>query len=90
VQTQYKSSELVSEHNIDSLKKKLTAAGLTHPVSVDNNRVNWKRFDNRYWPCIYLIDKQGNARFRWDGELKWQTQRGDLTMHEKIKQLLKE
>ncbi|MFO0815626.1 MAG: hypothetical protein U0796_20610 [Gemmatales bacterium] len=100
VQSQYKSSEVViigihtpeteTEHNLDKLKKKLEDAGLTHPVAVDNNLANWKRYDNRIWPCVYLIDKSGNGRFRWDGELKWNKATGDKIMHERIKQLLKE
>lgn len=100
VQEKYKDSEVVligihtpeteTEHDMDKLKKKLKDAGLTHPVLVDNDLANWKRYDNRIWPCVYLIDKKGNGRFRWDGELKWQGATGDQIMHEKIKLLIKE
>jgi thiol-disulfide isomerase/thioredoxin len=82
--------ELQGEYNIDALKKKLTDAGLKHPVLVDNDYANWKLYDNRIWPCIYLIDKKGNARFRWDGELEWQGAGGGKIMHEKIKLLIGE
>ncbi|HQR08216.1 MAG TPA: redoxin domain-containing protein [Gemmatales bacterium] len=97
VQEKYKDSEIViigihtpeltSEYNIESLKKQLTQNKLTHPVLVDNDYANWKLYDNRVWPCIYLIDKKGNARFRWDGELEWQGAGGGKILHEKIKQL---
>ncbi len=82
--------ELQGEYNIDALKKKLADAGLKHPVLVDNDYANWKLYDNRIWPCIYLIDKKGNARFRWDGELEWQGAGGGKIMHEKIKLLIGE
>ncbi|HMP17386.1 MAG TPA: redoxin domain-containing protein [Gemmatales bacterium] len=100
VQEKYKDSEVVligihtpeteNEYNIERLRKKLEEAGLTHPVAVDNDKANWNRYGNRIWPCVYLIDKKGNGRFRWDGELKWQGAKGDVVMHEKIHLLLKE
>ncbi len=100
MQERYKDSEVVligihtpeteTEHKIDKLKKKLEDAGLTHPVAVDNDQTNWNRYGNRIWPSIYLIDKKGNGRFRWDGELKWQGAKGDTMMHDKIKLLIKE
>jgi hypothetical protein len=100
VQERYKNSEVViigihtpeteTERQIEKLKKKLEDAGLTHPVAVDNELANWNRYGNRIWPCVYLIDKKGNGRFRWDGELKWQGAKGDTIMHDKIKLLLKE
>lgn len=82
--------ELQGEYNVSALKKKLAEAGLTHPILVDNDYANWKLYDNRIWPCIYLIDKKGNARFRWDGELEWQGAGGGKIMHEKIKLLMGE
>jgi hypothetical protein len=42
---------------------------LTFAVAVDNNLSNWKAWSNRYWPCIYLVDKAGKVRYHWDGEL---------------------
>lgn len=100
VQEKYKTSDVVmigihtpelqSEYNIESLKKQLVQNGLTHPVLVDNDYANWKLYDNRVWPCIYLIDKHGKARFRWDGELEWQNAGGNKIMHDKIKLLLEE
>jgi AhpC/TSA family len=100
VQSQYKPGEVViigihtpeteTEHSVEKLKKKLEDAELTHPVAVDNNQENWKRYGNRIWPSIYLIDKKGNGRFRWDGELNWKGATGDKQMHDRIKLLIKE
>lgn len=82
--------ETETEHSTEKLKKKLEDARLTHAVAVDNDQVNWNRYGNRIWPSIYLIDKRGNGRFRWDGELNWKGATGDKMMNEKIKLLLKE
>ncbi len=100
VQEKYKSADVVmigihtpelqSEYNVESLKKQLVQNGLTHPILVDNDYANWKLYDNRVWPCIYLIDKHGKARFRWDGELEWNNAGGSKIMHDKIKLLLAE
>ena len=42
---------------------------LLFAVAVDNDLATWKAWGNRYWPCVYLIDKAGNVRQRWEGEL---------------------
>lgn len=63
---------------------------MKHPVLVDNDYANWKLYGNQYWPCIYLIDKKGVARYRWDGELEWKGAGGGKIMHEKIKVLTRE
>ncbi len=36
---------------------------------MDNDGANWKAWNNQYWPSIYLVDRSGNVRFHWDGEL---------------------
>jgi hypothetical protein len=82
--------ELAAENQIDNLKKKLSEAKLTHPVALDNDYANWKRWNNRYWPSIYLIDKKGVIRYRWEGELEWNKAEGGKQMHDKITELLQE
>jgi hypothetical protein len=42
---------------------------LTFAVAVDNRGANWKAWGNRFWPAIYLVDKTGTIRHRWEGEL---------------------
>ncbi len=34
----------------------------------DNDFVTWRRYDNRYWPAEYLIDKGGVVRYTHFGE----------------------
>lgn len=64
--------------------------GLTHPVAIDNKLANWKAWSNRFWPAVWLIDKNGYARYRWEGELNWKNARGQDLMRKKIEELLLE
>ena len=63
---------------------------MTYPVAVDNAWKTWVAWTNRYWPAVYLIDKNGDVRYRWYGELNWQETRGEELMRKKIEELLAE
>ncbi len=63
---------------------------MTYPVAVDNAWKTWGAWTNRYWPAVYLIDKNGDVRYRWYGELNWQETRGEEIMRKKIEELLAE
>jgi len=82
--------ETEAEKNVESVKKKMKQAGLTHPIAIDNNTTMWNRYANSYWPSIYLIDKKGIARWGWSGELSWKGAKGESRMREKIEELLRE
>ena len=82
--------ETQAEKNTKTLVKRLKDADLTFPVAVDNDTTMWKRYFNNYWPSVYLIDKQGIARWGWQGELGWQGAHGEKHMRAKIEELLKE
>ena len=82
--------ETEAEKSVDTLKKKLKESGLEFPVAVDNKGTMWKQYNNSYWPSIYLIDKKGVARWRWEGELNWNGAKGDVQMRRKIEDLLEE
>ena len=82
--------ETEEEKSVDALKKKLKDAGLNHPVAADNKGSMWQRYNNSYWPSIYLIDKKGIARWGWSGELKSKGAKGDVHMRKKVEELLAE
>ncbi|MBI2804513.1 MAG: redoxin domain-containing protein [Planctomycetes bacterium] len=82
--------ETEGEKNVKALQKRLKDAGLTFPVAVDNKTTMWRRYNNSYWPSVYLINKQGLARWGWAGELGWKGARGEVHMRAKIVALLKE
>lgn len=82
--------ETGEEHGLDALRRKLTENGLGFPVVVDNDSKTWNAWANNMWPSVYLIDKRGNVRTWWYGELNWQGAEGEARMRRNIEQLLAE
>jgi hypothetical protein len=56
------------EHDLNNLKEALVRLDVPYAVAQDNDGATWRAFGNRYWPTLYLIDKQGNIRYRHIGE----------------------
>jgi thiol-disulfide isomerase/thioredoxin len=79
--------EFDAEENVDRIKERMTKNRLTFAVAVDNDSANWKAWGNQYWPCVYLVDKTGNVRQRWEGELGAE---GYKSMTDQIDKLLAE
>ncbi len=63
---------------------------LKFPILLDNDGQNWRNWKNRYWPSVYLIDKKGQVRFRWEGELDGGKIKGEDLIRRKIDDLLAE
>lgn len=42
--------------------------GIEYAVAQDNGKRTWRAYHNRYWPTLYLIDKEGNIRYTHIGE----------------------
>ena len=62
------SPEFNHERNIDNVREYIKDHAITYPVAIDNDFAIWRRFSNRYWPAMYIVDKQGMIRFRFIGE----------------------
>jgi len=74
------------ERDPKNVEKFLRDEKITYPIVTDADHQNWRRWNQQYWPTVYLIDKAGRVRHRHIGEL-----RGDeaqVTRH--IETLLKE
>ena len=63
------------EADIENLKEALVRLEVPYPVAIDNERLTWRAYRNRYWPAQYLIDKRGNIRDLKIGEIHIGTQR---------------
>lgn len=61
--------EFDGEKDVARIKDRMAKNKLTFAVAVDNDAKTWKAWGNRYWPCVYLIAKDGTVRYRWEGEL---------------------
>ena len=58
--------------DLDNLKQALHELEISYPVAVDNDQKTWNAYHNRYWPTLYLIDKQGHIRYVHIGEGAYQ------------------
>lgn len=45
---------------------------IPYPILLDNDRITWERYANRYWPARYLIDEAGYIRYYQHGESHYQ------------------
>jgi predicted transcriptional regulator len=82
--------ESAGEAMLERVRKKVSENKMEYPIAVDTQGKTWAAWGNRYWPSVYLIDKQGNVRYRWDGELSWEKIKGEEIMRGKIEELLAE
>ena len=60
--------EFPYEADLDNLKQAVAGLKVTYPVVQDNDGTNWQAFGARYWPSLYLIDKNGRIRYQHVGE----------------------
>lgn len=60
--------EFDHERSVENVRKYLRKKGLTYPVVIDNDFAIWKRYNNRYWPTLYLVDRVGDIRYVRIGE----------------------
>lgn len=82
--------EFEREEDVDQIRSKMQDEQLKFPVAVDNEKLIWQRWGNSMWPSVYLIDKKGNLRYWWYGELNWQGAGGQKIMAQRIEELLAE
>jgi hypothetical protein len=73
-----------------NVTREIRRLGITYPVLLDPNGANWNRWGQHYWPTVYLIDKHGRVRYRWEGELEYDRAGGEAIMARLVSQLLKE
>lgn len=82
--------EFSEEKVTSSVRQRVKELGITYPVLVDTSGQNWNRWNQRYWPTVYLIDKQGRIRYNWEGELEYDGNHGEAIMAHHVEELLKE
>jgi hypothetical protein len=56
------------EEDYDNVVQATKDLGVEYPVALDNDGFTWRAYRQRYWPTRYLIDKQGNIRYKHIGE----------------------
>ena len=56
------------QQDISKVKKAVQEFNITFPVAIDNQFSTWNQYQNRYWPSLYLIDKNGYVVYQHFGE----------------------
>lgn len=62
------SPEFAFENDRANVAKAIAKYGIAYPVAMDNDKLTWTAFKNRYWPAHYLIDRQGRVVYTHFGE----------------------
>jgi len=62
------SPEFGYERVLSNVQRYIRDHGIQYPVAIDNDFAIWNRYQNRYWPAMYLIDKRGVIRYQRFGE----------------------
>jgi cytochrome c biogenesis protein CcdA/thiol-disulfide isomerase/thioredoxin len=60
--------EFAFERDPGNVAKAVHDLGIDYPVALDNDFALWRRFDNRYWPALYIVDAHGRIRYHHFGE----------------------
>lgn len=82
--------ELPEERDPANVRAAVKALGITYPVLIDGQNKNWNDYRQQVWPTVYVIDKQGNVRYQWSGELQWNGEDGFGQLTAAIEKLRKE
>ena len=82
--------ETKEERVAENVARRVKQLGITYPVLLDSKSANWVRWSQQYWPTVYLIDKKGRIRYRWEGELEYDNQHGATKMLQLVNELLNE
>ncbi len=82
--------ETPTERDLDNLRANVKQRDIQYPVAFDLKAENWKAWGNNVWPAVYLIDRRGQVRAWWYGELNWQGAKGEESMRQRIEALLAE
>ncbi len=76
--------EFQFERDMSAVMEEVRLKDLRYPIAQDNEGGTWRAYGNRYWPALYLIDKQGFIRYAHFGEGAYEE------TDRKIRQLLAE
>ena len=64
--------EFSFEEDLANLKAAIAENGIKYAVTQDNDGTTWRAYKNRYWPTLYLIDKNGHIRYIHIGEGRYE------------------
>ncbi len=72
------------EKDLEYVKQASSDNNMFWPIAVDNERVNWNGFRNKFWPTSYLMNRKGKLVYCQIGEGEY------LKIEDRIRSLLLE
>ena len=82
--------ETPGECGVARIKAQAAKHGLKFAIAVDNKRSNWNARNNRCWSTVYVVDKRGRVRYRWEGEFSDKGTADEETVRKSVDALLLE
>ncbi|MGG6240056.1 thioredoxin family protein [Nodosilinea sp. AN01ver1] len=65
--------EFAYERDVNNIRRALEQYNITYPVPLDNDFQTWRAYSNRYWPHLFLADRDGFLRYDHIGEGAYDT-----------------
>lgn len=62
--------EFPEDGDVDRVHAEVKRLGVTTPVVMDNRYDFWRALGNRFWPTFYLVDRLGQIRYKFVGQLQ--------------------
>src|SRR3954452_15985828 len=66
------------EHDLDNVRHATRELGVDYPVVIDNDFAIWQSLANRYWPAVYLVDRDGPIGYHHFGEGNYEETQGAI------------
>jgi peroxiredoxin len=82
--------EFESDEPASSVAAAIRKEKVTWPVVQDNARATWKAYQAEFWPSFYLIDRKGNIRAVYSGEISSRFPRQIPAIEKAIQELVTE
>lgn len=82
--------ELARERSRGNVEDAVKNLKITWPTLLDPEYKNWDRWKVDVWPTLFIVDKRGEIRFSWQGELGWRGADGEAQATKEIEKLLQE
>ncbi|NJN02626.1 MAG: thioredoxin family protein [Leptolyngbyaceae cyanobacterium SL_1_1] len=60
--------EFAFEREVGNIETALREHQITYPVPLDNEFATWRAYSNRFWPHLFLADREGGVRYDHIGE----------------------
>jgi thiol-disulfide isomerase/thioredoxin len=64
--------EFPFERDVENVRRAVKEMRIDYPVAIDSDYGVWNAFANRYWPALYLADREGRLRFEHFGEGRYE------------------